>query len=68
MSRQFIVRRVTCGNDCRQQGCPSHDLKLIYEHTSDTVAITLDDEHYATFDHVHWRALVNMDDELRNRR
>jgi len=67
MSRQMITRRVTCGNDCRQTGCPSHDLTLIYEHTSDTVSVTLDDRHYKTFDKVIWRTLVNMDDELRNR-
>ena len=67
MSSQRITRDLHCANDCRQTGCPGHMIELIYNHTSDTVTIMLDNAHYSTFDKAHWRALVNMDEELRSR-
>lgn len=67
MSSQAISRSVHCGNDCRQEGCPGHTLELEHDHASDTVTVNLDDQHYVTFDKVHWRALVNMERELRDR-
>lgn len=67
MSTQSIDRTVQCNSDCRQSGCPKHKITLSYHNTSDTVAVYEDGKHYTTFDRNIWRALVNMDQELRNR-
>lgn len=67
MSSESTERHVHCGNDCRQEGCPGHVLKLVYHHTSDTVTVLKDGHHYATFDSRIWRAIVNLDLLLRER-
>ena len=56
-----------CGNDCRMEGCPGHTLKIHYHHTSDTVTVLLDDQHYVTFDDVMWSRLNRLDEEYHNR-
>lgn len=66
MSSQSTERKVHCGNDCCQSGCPGHMLKLVYHHTSDTVSVLMDGEHYTTFDSRIWRTLVNLDAVLRD--
>jgi hypothetical protein len=66
MSTSRIERAFKCHNDCRQTGCPGHSIRLEYHHTSDTVSIFVDDKHTNTFDKNKWRALVNMDRELRD--
>lgn len=67
MSTSRISRVVKCHNDCVQTGCPKHEITLEYHHTSDTVTVREDGKHYAIFDKAIWRALVNMDNELRDR-
>jgi hypothetical protein len=67
MSNSYLTRRLHCGNDCRQAGCPGHDVTLHHAHTSSTVAVLMDGQHYVTFDAAIWRALVNMEEESRER-
>ena len=68
MSTQRLTRDVHCGNDCRQEGCPGHELTLVHHNTSDTVSILLDGKIYgAIFDEVIWHTLVNMEEESRTR-
>ena len=55
-----------CGTDCRMEGCPSHKLKIHYHHTSDTVTVLLDGQHYVTFDDVMWSKLRLLDDARHN--
>jgi hypothetical protein len=66
MGKSSIERDYHCHNDCRQSGCPGHRTRLTYEN-SGTVSVEIDGKHSAVFDHSHWRALVNMDQELRDR-
>ncbi len=66
MSNAYRQTRVVCCNDCRQTGCPGHDLTLAHHHTSDTVSVLLDDEHYVTFDRAIWKRLVLMENEFDN--
>ena len=66
MSNAYRQTRVTCGNDCVQTGCPSHDLELAHHYTSDTVSVSLDGKHYATFDADVWSKVVQMENEFEN--
>lgn len=61
MSSTYRRCHYKCGNDCRQSGCPGHDLKIHYHHTSDTVTIYVDEEHYVTFDDVMFSRIVALD-------
>ncbi len=67
MTTTRTIRRMHCSTDCRQTGCPGHELTLEHAHTSDTVTVLMDGEHYITFDKAIWRALVNMEEESRHR-
>lgn len=29
-------------NDCRQEGCPGHKLRMVYHNTSDTLSLEID--------------------------
>lgn len=48
MSSSYRTTRFTCGNDCRQEGYPGHELTIKFHHTSDTdtVAIIVDGEEW----------------------
>lgn len=35
-------RHITCDNDCRMSGCPSHSFRLVYESVSDTFTVYRD--------------------------
>jgi hypothetical protein len=28
-----------CFNDCRQEGCPGHEIQFVYHHTSDVIRV-----------------------------
>lgn len=62
MSNAYRQTRVTCGNDCRMEGCPGHDLELAHHHTSDTVSVNLDGRTLAVFDAQVWDVLVAMEE------
>jgi len=66
VSNQSRTRSVRCLSDCRMEGCPGHRLTLAYHGTSDTVSVQFDTGHYVTYDRGVWRALVNMDAEMRD--
>lgn len=66
VSNAYRQTRFTCGNDCVQTGCPGHDMELAHHHTSDTVSVSVDGQHYATFDQVMWDKLVFMEREFEN--
>lgn len=42
MSRTRRSQAFHCTNDCQMTGCPGHMLEVIWEHTSDTIAINID--------------------------
>lgn len=37
-------------NDCRQEGCPGHVLRIVYHNTSDTLSLEVDGEQELTLD------------------
>jgi len=65
MTTQRSSRNYHCCNDCRQTGCPGHEVELIFHHTSDTVSIVRDGKHQHTYDKTEWRVLVNLDRVMR---
>lgn len=65
MSKYSTTRSYHCINDCRREGCPGHEVKLEYYITTDSVNIYVDNTFCTTFDENLWRALVNMDNSLR---
>jgi len=44
MSQHVAVGVYQCLNDCRQGGCPGHEMKVIHSSTSDTVTVEVDSE------------------------
>lgn len=66
MSSRKVSRHFHCCNDCKQSGCPGHEMELVYHNTSDTVSIRIDGNIEHVFDHTEWRVAVNLDEELRS--
>ncbi len=54
-----------CSSDCRQEGCPGHTVEVIYENTSDTVAILKDEEVVAIFDDNQWEAIKKAEETIK---
>lgn len=60
MSNQYYRTRYNCSSDCRQEGCPSHDLVLHVANTSDTRAVLVDGEIKTVFDDNQFTALLKL--------
>lgn len=50
--------RYTCDNDCRMEGCPSHEMRVTRELTSDTVVVSVDGETVWVFGDGQFCAMV----------
>ncbi len=56
MSTRQATQTYRCWNDCRQEGCPSHDITVLLQTTSDILIIDFNDKHIS-FDPSEWKAL-----------
>lgn len=50
-------KKVSCFNDCRQAGCPSHTLRVELQTTADVLIVYKDDHQLAAFEPPEWNAL-----------
>lgn len=55
--------KFTCSNDCRQMGCPGHELVLSWCRSSDTVAVMIDGKIHSVFDDGEMIALLQAAEE-----
>lgn len=65
MGREFRSARFTCTNDCRMEGCPGHEMTVVWERVMDTVDIRVDGKSWVVFDDAGFSTLVNIANEAR---
>jgi hypothetical protein len=47
-----------CLNDCRQEGCPGHQLRFVFNGTSDTYSVEIDGTEMFFFDEHQFHAMM----------
>ena len=72
--KKIIEYSYTCFNDCVQSGCPTHNMQIVYNGSSDTIDVITRghkdkngewiNNHYEVFDRNELRALTNAFQEL----
>lgn len=67
MSRAWEETRYTCVNDCRQEGCPDHHVKLEHFNTIDSVNVYIDGKLCYSFDEGLWNVLLKLEEQLQKK-
>ena len=47
-----------CSDDCRMEGCPSHELKISIQTCSDIMDVEIDGKRWFNSEVGQWRALI----------
>lgn len=58
MSRETFSQPYHCPHDCQPSGCPGHTLAVIFDGSSDTVALALDGVIHHVYGHDQFAALL----------
>ncbi len=64
MSTQYgKIVEYKCFNDCRQEGCPGHKLRVVHHNTSDVMRVEVDGVPWYWFDYNCFKAIRQSYDE-----
>lgn len=55
------IIKYTCFNDCRQEGCPGHEIREVFHRTSDVIIFEIDGKREYYFDENCFRAMLEAD-------
>lgn len=49
-----------CFDDCKQEGCPSHDMRVEIQNTSENLSVYVDDKFWFGGDPSQWKTLKDI--------
>lgn len=62
MSRYWTpLKSFRCTNDCRMEGCPGHQMRIVYVCTSDTIIVEIDPKEGERPGSAEWQYVFNDD-------
>lgn len=67
MSTVIRNRKIECDEDCRQQGCPGHEMELTFQTTSNIYNFKKDGKSMLCIDRSTMSALLGMLSEMTHR-